>query len=291
MNNRTKGVLCITCSAFCFALMMALVRLSGDVPTLEKSFFRNAVAAVFALLVCLRDRQSFVVQRGDWKYLIARAAAGTVGLIFNFYALDHLVLSDATMLNKMSPFFAVLFAALLLREKLKLPHIGILMGAFLGSLLIIKPSFSNLELAPSMLGFLGGMSAGFAYCMVRILSKRGVRGPMTVLFFSAFSSVVVLPYVLIWGVPLSLRQLVILVLAGLAAAGGQFAVTAAYSLAPPREISVFDYSQIIFAAIFGFFLFGQIPDWMSVVGYVVICGMAVIMLLYNLHEDKPAKTE
>ena len=79
--------------------------------------------------------------------------------------------------------------------------------------------------------------------------------------------------------PMSLAQLAILLLAGLAAAGGQFAITAAYSYAPAREISVYDYSQIIFAAVIGFFVFGQIPDLLSGIGYVVIIGMAIVNYL------------
>ena len=76
-------------------------------------------------------------------------------------------------------------------------------------------------------------------------------------------------------------QLGMLLLAGTTAAAGQFAITAAYSCAPAREISVYDYSQIIFSAIFGFFLFGQMPDIWSWIGYGVIVSMAVVMFLYN----------
>ena len=72
-----------------------------------------------------------------------------------------------------------------------------------------------------------------------------------------------------------------LLLAGLAAAGGQFSITAAYSNAPAREISVYDYTQVIFAALLGFIFFSQIPDVWSVIGYVIICGVSVIMYCYN----------
>ena len=73
----------------------------------------------------------------------------------------------------------------------------------------------------------------------------------------------------------------ILLLAGLSAAGGQFSITAAYCYAPAREISVYDYSQIIFSAVLGFVVFGQLPDALSWLGYGIICLMAVVMFLYN----------
>ena len=78
---------------------------------------------------------------------------------------------------------------------------------------------------------------------------------------------------------MTVAQLVVLLLAGLAAAGGQFTITAAYSYAPAREISVYDYSQIIFAAVLGFFVFGQVPDLLSWIGYAVIISMAVVNYL------------
>ena len=76
-------------------------------------------------------------------------------------------------------------------------------------------------------------------------------------------------------------QLLILVGAGVSAAGGQFTITAAYTYAPAREISVYDYTQIITAAALGLIIFGQIPDLLSWIGYAVIVSMAVLMFIYN----------
>jgi integral membrane domain protein len=77
-------------------------------------------------------------------------------------------------------------------------------------------------------------------------------------------------------------QLGMLMLAGLAASGGQFGVTYAYKFAPAKEISVYDYTMVIFAAILGFFAFGQIPDGLSLIGYVIICGISILMYMYNM---------
>ena len=76
-----------------------------------------------------------------------------------------------------------------------------------------------------------------------------------------------------------MKQFLILMLAGTAAAGGQFSITAAYRFAPAREISVYDYSQVIFTALLGFFVFSQIPDGYSFLGYAIIILMAVIMYI------------
>ena len=84
---------------------------------------------------------------------------------------------------------------------------------------------------------------------------------------------------------MSSQQLIFLLLAGISAAGGQFSITAAYSFAPARELSVYDYSQVLFSALLGFIVFGQIPDLFSWLGYCIICGAAVAMFLYTKHHS------
>lgn len=282
MEQKTKGIFYIVLSAFCFALMNVFVRLSGDLPSIEKSFFRNLVALVFAAAVLLRSEEKFAFRKENLGLLTLRALFGTVGILGNYYALDHMFLADATMLGKLAPFFAIIFSFFLLREKVSPFQIGAIFAAFGGSLLIIKPDFSGFlaNFAP-MAGIAGSMGAGMAYTLVRRLSMRGERGSMIVFFFSAFSCFVTLPYLIFHYHPMEFWQLLCLLGAGLAAAGGQFSVTAAYSHAPAKEISVYDYTQILFAAIFGILIFDQLPDRYSILGYCIICGVSAGMFFYQ----------
>lgn len=289
MNKKYFGILYIILSAFCFALMSMFVHLSGDLPSIQKSFFRNLVALLAAVFVMLREKQSFHIRKGSLKYLLLRASFGTIGILCNFYAVDHLVLADASMLNKMSPFFAIIFSFLILKEKLTPVQGGAVLLAFVGSMFVIKPTFANADLVPSLIGLVGGMGAGMAYTMVRKLGEIGVKGPYVVFFFSAFSCLVTLPYLLFQYMPMTVEQMGYLLLAGLAATGGQFSITAAYFHAPAREISVFDYSQIPFSSFLGFIVFSQVPDAYSVIGYVLIIGTAVAMFFYNTGKLKIGK--
>lgn len=286
IKKQYKGILYIILSAFCFALMNMFVRMAGDLPSIQKSFFRNFVAAIFACVILIKDRIPFRCQKKNLLYLILRAGFGTIAILCNFYAVDHLVLSDASMLNKMSTFFAVLFSFLILKEKVTPAQAFLVAGAFLGSMFVVKPTFANMDIFPSLIGLMGGICAGAAYTMVRKLGENGERGPFIVFFFSCFSCIVTLPWMIFDYHPMSSMQILILLLAGLAAAGGQFSITAAYCYAPAREISVYDYSQIIFSAILGFVVFGQLPDFLSWIGYGIISIMAVLMFLYNKRKDE-----
>lgn len=280
-KQKTKGILCIVLSAFCFALMNVFIRMAGDLPSVQKSFFRNLVAFFCAWIVLKKDGIRFSGDRKNLWLLVIRSLFGTMGILCNFYAVDHLVLADASMLNKMSPFFAILFSCLLLKEKVSLVQGMAVAGAFAGSLLIIKPTGLDLTRMPAVIGLLGGLGAGVAYTFVRLIGRRGEKGPFIVWFFSGFSLLVMLPMLIAAYQPMSISQFGLLMLCGAAAAGGQFAITAAYCYAPAKEISVFDYSQIVFSAIFGFVLFGQVPDFYSWIGYLLICAMGIWMFLYQ----------
>lgn len=281
MKEKSKAIIYIICSAFCFTFMNIFVRLSGDLPSMQKSFFRNLVAAIIALAIIIKNKDGFHLQKKNLPFFFMRAFFGTIGILCNFYAVDCLTLSNASMLNKMSPFFVLIFSYFILKEKLKPFQVVAVTVAFIGCLFVIKPTFGNIDLMPSLIGLLGGACAGLAYTFVRLLGVRGEKGSSIVLFFSAFSCIVLLPWLIIKGQPMSAKQLLYLLGAGLAAAGGQFSITAAYSHAPGREVSVYDYSQIIFSALLGFVFFGDIPDSLSFVGYALIIGAAVAVFIYN----------
>lgn len=281
LKSKYKGILYIIGAAFCFALMNTFVKLSGELPSLQKAFFRNLVALIFAFIIMKKERIKIEWKKGDGWYLFLRSMFGTLGIFANFYAVDHLFLPDASMLNKMSPFFAIIFSYFILKEKINFVQFLGVVGAFLGCIFIIKPSFQNMNFVPSVIGLGGGLFAGIAYTMVRILGQRGVKGPLVVFVFSTFSCLTAVPYLIFHYEPMSQVQLCYLLLAGLAAAGGQFGITAAYFHAPAKEISIYDYSQVLFAAVFGYILFRDKPDIYSVIGYVLIITMAVVMFLYS----------
>lgn len=279
MDNRKQGILFIIMAGFFFALMTFFVRISGELPTMEKAFFRNAVAAVIAFVTMIRSGVKFTPTKENVPDLFMRSLCGTIGLICNFYAIDKLNIADANILNKLSPFFAIIMSAVILKEKANKTEWLCVIFAFIGALCVIKPSF-QMQSVYAMIGMLGGLGAGAAYTFVRKLGKNGVPGPVIVLCFSVFSCLVSVPFMIINFVPMTARQLLFLLLAGISAACGQFSITKAYTKAPAREISVFDYTQVVFAALLGFLFLDQIPDQLSFLGYAIIIGSAVFKWAY-----------
>ena len=273
-SDYKKGIRCIICAAFCFALMNLFVKLAGDLPIWQKCFFRNFVAAIVVIGILIKKKEKVTVPKGNLRYIAIRCIAGTAGILLNFYAIGKMNIADASMLNKLSPFFCILLSIFFLKEKpTKTEWLAVFL-AFTGALFVVKPSF-RMECVPALAGFLGGFGAGLAYTCVRKMAMNHVKSDVIVLCFSIFSCVSVIPGFLVTYEPMKPIQLVYLACTGVAAAGGQFSITAAYSYAPAKEISVFDYTQVIFAAILSLLVFRDLPDVFSFIGYFIIIGAAV----------------
>nr|WP_294574581.1 DMT family transporter [uncultured Romboutsia sp.] len=286
-SDRTKGIAFIILSALGFALMSACVKLAGDLPNFQKVFFRNLVSAIIALYLILKHKGSFTGKRESRNLLLMRSTFGTIGVILNFYAIDKLVLSDANMLNKLSPFLSVILCALFLKEKINRKQIVSIIIAFIGALLIIKPTFS-IAIIPYLAGIFGALFAASAYTCLRVLGKKE-ESYTIVFFFSMFSLITTFPMFIYVYEPMTISQLIYLLLAGLFASLGQFGITLAYRYAPAKEISIFDYTNIIFSAILSIFIFNQYPDILSIVGYIVVFSASFYVFLYNKKLDRMEK--
>ena len=261
-KKQVKAVMLILGSAFFFSLMNLFVRLAGPIPTMQKALFRNLISALVAAGIAVRSHTKIKLNAKQGGCLFIRALMGTIGLLCNFYAVDHMNVSDATMLNKLSPFFVVLLSAPILKERLRGRDFLYVLLAFCGAMFVAKPTFQS-DMLPSLIGILGGLTAGCAYVYVRKLSQLQV------------SCLFILPFVVASYVPMTTQQVIYLLLCGVSAAAAQFCITAAYSNAPGRDIAVYDYSQIVFTALLSFFVLGQVPDVYSIIGYVLVIGAAV----------------
>ena len=264
--------------------MGMFVRLADDfggaVSPFQKSFFRNLVAMFVAgALFWRKCKVESVKCKGGWGPLVCRSILGTVGIFGNFYALSHIPLGDACMLNKLSPFSAVACAWLFLGERVRMRQGLAIAGAFIGAMFVVKPgfAFASGSTWPALAGLVGGVAAGGAYACIRHLGRLGVEPSFIVLFFSAFSTIASLPFMIFGYQPMTSAQVAILLGAGISATVGQFGITAAYRLARPRELAVYDYANVAFAAVLGFLVFGQVPDAFSWLGIAMIVAMGVWM--------------
>ncbi|HET7657967.1 MAG TPA: DMT family transporter [Bacillales bacterium] len=284
MSDKTKGILLLLLAAFGFSMMAAFVKLSGDLPAVQKTFFRNLVTMIIAFGFVISHKERLFGKKENQAPLLLRSACGTLGIILFFYAIDHLVLSDADMLNKLSPFLQILFAAVFLKEKARPFQLYSVLVAFIGALFIIQPSFS-VETIPYAVGLLSAVVAAGAYTFLRVLGNRE-KYYTVVFYFCFFSTVVLLPFVILFYEPMTLRQFIYVLLTGIFATLGQFGITLAYKFAPAKDISIFFYSTVLYSTAISIVVFGQTPDPFSFVGYLIILGALFYMFIRNKKQSK-----
>ncbi len=284
MNNKIKGILCVLISSFSFCTMNVFLRYSGDLPTTQKVFFRNIIAAIVALIILYQRKEKIKVQRKSIPSLFARCVFGTIAMLCNFYAVDHLLLSDVTIIAKLGPFFTIIFCYLFLREiPKKYQIIGILV-AFSGIYFVANPAFNNGSLIDYIIAITGAICMGLAYTFLRSCLNKGESKSIIVFIFSLFSSLVCLPLLLINYHSMTMFQTIMLLLAGLSATAGQFGLTYAYYYASAKDVSIYDYSQLIWAAIYAYFLFNEPFILSSIIGYAIITGAAVYIFIKQRNE-------
>lgn len=269
-GNYSKAVLFIILASLFSALMGIIVNLTGNIPSMQKSFMRNMVACLIAFIVHKRSGKSFCINMKLAPSLAIRCAAGTIGLMASFYSLDRLAVADWTMIGKLAPFFTLIFSSLILNERVTPKQKKLMVLAIAGSIFIVKPSFSNTGLFPGLICFSDAVLSGIAYTYVRRLGIAGMPSSLIVFYFSLCATIATSIFVLICFVPMTFTQTALLICAAVCGFFAQIFLTKAYSLSPAREISIFEYSQVVFAAVLGFFFLHQVPDLLSMIGYIII---------------------
>ncbi len=280
MTNKTKSVVFMLISAFAFAVTQAFVKLAGDLPSYEKVFFRNIVSLLIAAVICYKNGSALFGKKESAKFLISRSLLGAIGMVLYFYSISHLILADAAILNKLSPFFVTIFAVIFLKEKISKVQVPAMIIIFLAALLIVKPRF-ELSILPALAGFGSAVFAGAAYTLVRVLG--GKERPETIIFVFSLITTLLMVMMMFFGtftIP-STKQLIFLLSTGLTAAVGQFGLTHAYRLAPANEVAIYNYTSIVFAGILGFLFWRELPDMLSLIGSITIIFVSIYLYFYN----------
>lgn len=280
-NNILKGIFCIIIAGFGFALMSLFVKLSGDLPSMQKGFFRNIIAVFLSSIPLIKHWKVINIPRNNtgWLVLISRSVFGTIGLVLNFYAISHISLADSSIIQKLSPFIIIILSYIFFKEEMTRFQVFAIIIAFIGITLIIKPSGNSIISMGALAALLGALCAGIAYTCVRYLGTHNISGEFIIFFFSSLSSLMLLPYLILDYRTMTYYQLSMLLLAGISATIGQYGVTFAYKFAAAKNISVFDYSQVLFSGIFGYMFFGEFPDFQSLIGYIIVISVGIVLVL------------
>lgn len=274
-------------SALSFSLMQVVVKISAThVGTMQQVFFRNLFSLFVTFVLLRRNRLPLMGPRAYRLPLFARSFLGFVGVVMLFYASAGARQADVALLNRTSAIWVSVFAMIFLKEKISKVQVPVILLCLAGAFVAMRPSFES-NFLPLLLAFLTAVSSGLAYTMIAFC--KGHVNPLTVIFhFSLFSTaaagILMIPAFVI---P-SWRDLMILILIGIFGAAGQISLTYAYQKAPASEVSIYDYSGILFSAVLGYFLLGEALTASTVLGAaLIVCG-ALWSYLYHQRQAQPA---
>ncbi|MFY9127930.1 DMT family transporter [Limnohabitans sp.] len=261
-----------------FATMSVCIKFaSAHFHTFELVFYRGVIGIVFMAAICRSQR---VPLRTPIPLMhVWRSVIGVASLTAWFYAIAHLPLATAMTLNYMS---GVWVAAFLVGGTLVMgrvqdmtrqgPVVLTVIAGFTGVVMILRPTIEQNQLFAGVIGLLSGLGAALAYIQVAALGRMGEPEARTVLYFSigttltgAVAMLFVGPSAWVW------PQAWWLLPIGLLAALGQLCMTKAYSSGATLVVANLQYSGIVFAALYGLFLFG---DQIPLIGWA---GMALII--------------
>ncbi|RBP68242.1 EamA domain-containing membrane protein RarD [Alkalibaculum bacchi] len=267
MSDRSKGISYMLASSLFFALMAAAVKFAGDIPTMEKVFFRNIVGVVVSAHAIIKSGEGF--KGNNTNYLSYRAILGFLGVVFYFYALGNLPLADAVVLNQINPFFVIIFAVLFLGEKIKKLQIGAIVLALVGVVFVSQPQF-DYTVIPAIAGLLSAIFAASAYTMIRYLSKTDTSNAI-VFYFTGISTLLTIPFMFFGGFVMpTLFDFIVLLTVGIFATFAQYFMTIAYSYAPAGDLSIYSYGNTVFSIFIGISIWSEIPNYLSMIGVTLI---------------------
>ncbi|KGE73963.1 DMT family transporter [Spirochaeta lutea] len=275
-----KPILYMLISALSFAVMGFFVKNLSGVALPIKILFRNGVVFIIILglqVYARRPVTELLGRPGNRLLLLFRGLAGTLGILGYFYSLQYLSLGDASMLNRLSPFFVLLFAFLLSKIRPRMVQILALVLAFTGAVLVLQSAqqtTGSIQLAAGIAGVLGAAAAGLAYTIIGKIGSK--ENPLAIMaYFAVFSFISTIPFLISLSGPTQSEFFQLLVL-GLLAGVGQWFLTLAYQRGNPNRVSIFNYANIVFSMIIDGLILSSMPSIFSILGGIAIITGALI---------------
>lgn len=286
LPRNTRGAGFALVGTLLLTLMAVLFKVLGQkLPPFEVLFFRF-LAGLIAMLP-LFARSGFGVlrtQRHGMHFL--RGLFGMLGNAAGIYAIVHMAIADAITIQFSRPLFMLVIAGLFLGEAVGLRRAGVAVAGFAGLMMITRPFGEGFE-PWAIVAALGALNGTFVVLTVKLLSRT--ESTRVIMFYFAVWTTILsfVPMLFFWQTPTPI-ELLLLALTGVLGIAGQGCFTHGLGLGDTTFILPFDYMRIVFAAIFGIFLFAEIPGLWSVIGAAVIIGSSLYLIRTDRKTAKAA---
>ena len=276
-GNVARAAALVSAGSLTLVVMATVVKyLGNELPAMEILFFRSAIGLLFVLPLFARDPlEPFRTKRPGMHLL--RGAVGAVGNACFFWTITHMLLADAMALQFSRPLFMIPLAVFLLGETVGLRRTAVAAVGFMGIVLYARPFMGGFE-PDAFVGALGALAGGLVViCIKRLATTEPTR---VIMFYYAFWNAVfaLVPAALLWVTP-SLPQLALLVVVAFLGIAGQGMITHGLAIGEATVLAPLDYSRIVYSAVLGYLLFGEMPGPWSFAGMALIVAASLYLVL------------
>lgn len=286
MKDTNKAALLMVIAALVYAVISALVKGLDGIPVSEKMFFRNLFGLIMVIVIVWREKPDI---KGNNRFaLIGRGVTGFISTFLFYAALSYAPIAEAMTLSNTYPFLLAILCWVFLGERIRGFHILALVLSFIGAVVIIRPGFAEINIY-YIVAVLSAAAMAVTYTFLR-KARMTEDTQVIVLWYSAIISLMCIPAMIFQGFVLpSLFQLLRLLLLGIMGTVYQLLLSHAYRFAPATEVSIYSYTTLIFSALLGLIVWGEVP------GIFTIFGVALIILgayvIFRGENARPRKTQ
>ena len=283
-----KGVFLVSTGSIGLVLMAALAKYLGSrLPPFEILFFRSAVGFACALWVFRSDLMEPLRTKRPGAHFF-RGLVGAGGNACFFWTITHMMLADSLALQFSRPLWMIPLALCFLSEVVGFRRIAVATVGFAGILMYARPFTEGFD-PNAIVGAFGGLFAALVVVAIKNLQSSGTEPTRVIMFYYAFWNAffAALPALFTWIAPTG-TELVLLVLIGVMGMGGQALITHGLSMGDATALVPLDYLRVIYAAILGFILFGEVPGAWSFGGMALILAASLYLVLTE-RKGKKAK--
>lgn len=291
-TNPIRGISFKILSVMLFLMMQTCIKSAGaDIPAGQITFYRSAFALVPILLYLawLKDLPGAFYTRNPFGHF-KRGVLGILSMACGFYGLVHLPMPDAIALGYASPLMAVIFAALVLREKIRVYRWTAVFFGMVGVIVILFPKltllreggFGSSEGMGAISVLMAAILAGLAMIQVRQL-VASEKTATIVVYFSLTGAALSLFSLPFGWVSLGLTDTLLLIACGVFGGVAQLFLTESYRHAEVSTIAPFEYSSIIIGIAISYVMFGDVPTLTMLVGTAIVVS-AGIFIIYREHQ-------
>jgi drug/metabolite transporter (DMT)-like permease len=267
-SDAVKAVLLVVISAFFFATGHAGAKyLTSDLHPFVIAFWRNLFALMpFLPWIARNGLRSMHTRRIGFHFL--RALANALSMIFWFTALSMMALADATALSMLGPLFAMVFAALFLREGIESRRWWALAFGMAGALVIVRPGFEAVGLG-AILVLLRGVAQGVNKVMAKSLTRTEDTGVIVAYLLILATPITLIPALFVWQWP-TVPDLVVLIGMGAVGAIANICMVKGYALVDVSVVEPVTFTRLVWAAVLGYMIFAEFPDYWTWIGGAMI---------------------